>query len=115
MEKVREEKKVLPLLVKHAVLRSEGEDIPGYYSENLDMWVVEKKGREVPLIDLAIPQSELVTKTKSSEERDDEEQTYALSLVTKTHVQLESDDEQFSVYGLAELATKTDAKTERDD
>lgn len=115
MEKIRDEKKVLPLLVKHAVLRSGGEDIPGYYSQDLDMWVVKKKGREVPLIDLTIPQNELVTKTKSNEERDDEEQTYALSLVTKTDVQLESDDEQFSIYGLAELATKTNATPERDD
>lgn len=93
-----------------------GEDfIPGYYSEELDMWVIDSPTGQTPIIEHGAI-SQLVTKTKVNAEQDDEA-SYTMELMTKTFIKTESDDEcvlQSSNHFL-QLVTKTDTKMERDD
>lgn len=103
-----------PFLAQVAQLRTEGSDMPGYYSNKLDMWVVETSGGPTPIIaEGALAQ--LVTKTRVSEEEDDDS-PFALQLMTKTEQQLEGDDEShFAASSMLQLLTKTYAAQEADD
>lgn len=104
----------LPFLARFATERTEGNNIPGRYSYEQDLWVIEEKEKEIPIISKFIL-SQTVTKTKVRQESDDESSLSLLELATKTEVQLESDDTDLSMSHLLELMTKTDTVQERDD
>ncbi|MGH6967141.1 MAG: hypothetical protein ACREE0_21870 [Phenylobacterium sp.] len=103
-----------PLLTRHAVLRTAGQEIPGRYCEMRRMWVVDTGEGTRPLIEVAGQLAELVTKTRVELERDDTEDVIALALITKTDVQTERDDESRLTSGVLELLTKTEVNTEQD-
>lgn len=103
-----------PFLSAAATPRTGDDKISGYYSPDLDMWVVDTPAGVKPVISQGAL-SELLTKTKVNAEQDDEA-PWHLELMTKTYQKVESDDEP--TYGhdnLLQLTTKTDATTERDD
>lgn len=87
-----------------------GEDsIPGSYSPELQMWVIDALDGEVPIIaDGAL--NELMTKTKVNAEQDDEAScterddrcnaNHILELITKTNVELERDNNGNPKFGL---------------
>ena len=108
-----------PFLYKHSTKRREAEhNIDGYYSDKLDMWVVEDDCLEVPIILKHTNLSELVTKTFVDTERDDEDDRKLQLLpetTTKTAVNNESDDELSTNEFLIELVTKTEVNQEQDD
>ncbi|SDL61645.1 hypothetical protein SAMN05661010_02104 [Modicisalibacter muralis] len=96
-------------------MRSGDSFIPGKYSSERDVWVVDGPGGKKPIIEMNGTLAELTTKTKTTNEEDDEAPFLLLDLATKTHVQVERDDADLSMNHLLELTTKTDARTERDD
>jgi hypothetical protein len=109
-----------PFLVAHAMLRSGETTIAGYYSRQLDVWVVDHTQGAVPIVECRqIP--EILTKTHARVEEDDDTpfvlmdavSQYPLELMTKTLAAPEQDDP--SLDHLLELITKTNAVAERDD
>ncbi|MDR5863385.1 hypothetical protein QC758_10475 [Halomonas campisalis] len=108
------ESSVTPFLAKSAIARTTESSIPGYYCDEMDMWVVETEIGKVPIISKgAIPQ--LITKTKVNEEEDDES-PFSLQLVTKTEQQIERDDDHPPFFNeVLQLITKTDTVQESDD
>lgn len=103
-----------PFLAQLATPRTGSDEIPGYYSPELDMWVIDTPTGVKPII-FQGALSELLTKTKVNAEQDDEA-SWHLELMTKTYQKVESDDESaFGHDNLLQLITKTDAATERDD
>lgn len=103
-----------PFLARAGLLRTGEREIPGYYCELQRMWVVETKRGPQPIIDeWVLPQ--LLTKTRVSDEEDND--TYlALELMTKTLQQLEGDDDRaYGPSGLLQLLTKTETIREADD
>jgi len=106
---------VKPYLSRFAISRTEGADIEGYYSDEDAMWVVETEEGTRPIIEVANPALELVTKTLAEVEKDDDRQLFALELVTKTDAVQESDDKAANPWLLLELTTKTAAQLESDD
>lgn len=102
-----------PFLTGAATPRTGDDQIPGYYSPTLDMWVVDSPAGVKPIISQGAL-SELLTKTKVNAEQDDEA-SWQLELMTKTYQKVESDDEPAYVHDLLQLMTKTDTTTERDD
>lgn len=80
------------------------------YSFSKSLTVVHIDGREVPFIEAATNDVQLLTKTKVRQESDDD--CLMLELKTKTEVRHERDDLHDSVL---ELETKTFVRTERDD
>ena len=120
MEKMRamertEQRAASPFLAKTAQLRTGEGHIPGYYSDEMDMWVVETGNGPAPIITDGTL-SQLLTKTRVSDE-DDDDSPFALELMTKTSQQLESDDDRplFESNQLLQLLTKTDTVSEQDD
>ncbi|MDM4771174.1 hypothetical protein [Solimonas sp. SE-A11] len=99
-----------PLLLQGAIPRTGDPVIPGGYSVDSDTWEVDGQ----PLVASASQLSSLLTKTDAPTESDDHRTPALLEMLTKTKVELEGDDDRFSLSGL-ELMTKTMAKTERDD
>lgn len=79
------------------------------------MWVVDTEQGTLPIINEQALQ-QLTTKTRADGEEDDECHL-ALELVTKTHQQVESDDDTrpMAYNNLLQLATKTDSIEEVDD
>lgn len=112
-EKIRENS-VTPFLAKSAIARTSEGSIPGYYCDEMDMWVVETEVSIAPIISQGIiPQ--LITKTKVNEEEDDES-PFFLQLVTKTEQQIERDDDHPPFFNeVLQLITKTDTIQESDD
>ncbi|WP_028725040.1 hypothetical protein [Pantoea ananatis] len=104
----------LPYLAKFAIERTDENEIPGMYSYEQDLWVIEEDGKEIPII-FKFNLSQAVTKTKVRQESDDECTSALLELTTKTEVKLERDDNDISMNHLLELTTKTDTVQERDD
>jgi hypothetical protein len=105
---------VQPFLTRYASKRSSAPELQGYYSHELSMWAIGTDLGEVPMIDRAQVELELVTKTMVEHERDDESLTCGMSeLLTKTDVRTEQDDT--STFVCLELATKTEAQMEHDD
>lgn len=104
---------VRPFLTQHAVDRIAGDEIPGRYCATRRMWVVEIDGQAHALIDIAGGLAELVTKTKVEVETDDTEIS-TLGLLTKTDVSTERDDDNRLGSALLSLLTKTEVKTEQD-
>lgn len=115
---VTQRNSVIPLLVGLSVPRTEGETIPGYYCDKSHVWMIDGPDGPEPLVHSSNAVLELLTKTLSFPESDDENRSGLLGALTKTSVQAESDDDQFSVRTksvILELATKTEARQERDD
>ncbi|URM27062.1 hypothetical protein LLY42_24900 [Pseudomonas frederiksbergensis] len=105
----------VPFLARNAVLRTGEDKLPGYYSSETDMWVIDTEQGPTPIISKGAL-SELATKTKVNAEQDDECSFVFLESVTKTAVKVERDDDpRFEMSHLLELVTKTDTVTERDD
>lgn len=125
-----------PLLTRYAVPRSAGQSMPGGFSKEKNVWVVNCDGKEVPVILSHGMPSEMITKTNNYNEQDDESPFFHHELITKTDVQSERDDSDF-LYGdvvplstkmaagdgkkvkcsvkLNELSTKTEVDAESDD
>jgi hypothetical protein len=123
-------KAVSPLLARSAVARTGTDNLPGYYSTQHDMWVVETPNGIQPVIALGAL-DELLTKTKVNSEEDDDsfvtletltktnskpdgQASHLLQLMTKTDTVIEEDDPGDS-YAMLELMTKTEAELEHDD
>jgi len=105
--------KLEPYLMRYSVLRTSESELPGYYSPDLDVWVVDQDKSQVPVVNVC-NRSELTTKTKVGEEQDDESLCF-LETLTKTEVQQERDDADLEMSHLLELTTKTHTSTESDD
>ena len=103
-----------PFLAKAAQSRTGSNDVPGYYSDELDMWVVETDNGPAPIIaEGALAQ--LLTKTKVNVEEDDDS-PFALQLMTKTAQQIEGDDDRpYAANHMLQLLTKTHTTQEADD
>lgn len=106
---------VSPMLAMLAVPRVGGYDIPGRYSSELQMWVVDTECGEVPIISYRHNIQEKITKTMVQQESDDQSIPIFLDSVTKTSFQLERDDNHYDGSFMLELSTKTEAQIERDD
>ena len=109
-------KAVSPLLARSAVPRTGTDNLPGYYSTQHDMWVVETTNGIQPVIARGAL-DELLTKTKVNSEEDDDS-FVTLETLTKTYSKPESDDDLTSkgqASHLLQLMTKTDTVIEEDD
>jgi hypothetical protein len=110
-----EENNYRPFLPTLAVKRTGSADvIPGRYSSEHDVWIVDGKEGPLPIVtawqDYSIAP---VTKIKGES---DEMRGVMLELSTKTSKQVERDDvTPRSPVFLPELSTKTDSVGERDD
>lgn len=104
-----------PFLHRFASTRTGGAEIDGFYSDSDHMWVVHTPNGLRPIIDLADPSAELVTKTMAEQEADDERQMAMLELTTKSDAGQESDDRAPNHAMVLELSTKTHAQLESDD
>jgi len=103
-----------PFLTKYAAARIASPDVPGYYSSQHEMWVVNVDGMEEPLIEKHISISEIVTKTMTQREADDQPNMVELScFLTKTNAIQKQDDRSF--FSVLDIATKTESQLERDD
>ncbi|SDS49948.1 hypothetical protein SAMN05192545_1509 [Maribacter dokdonensis] len=100
-----------PLILDYAEKRKG--DIKTIYDYDFQksLNVIEINGKRKPFIDSNREDISLLTKTKVKSESDDDEFTL-LELKTKTEVNQERDDDTHS---LLELQTKTFVKQERDD
>jgi hypothetical protein len=114
-EPTRSDVMLKPFLARYATERTPGSFIEGFYSEARSMWVVETADGLRPIIETSMPSLELVTKTASEVEQDDERQLWSLELLTKTDSAQESDDKAPNNSLALELSTKTEAEIERDD
>lgn len=106
-----------PFLLRFSTRRSADVAMPGRYSAELDVWVIDAKDGEVPIIEVA--GGSLVatqSKTMTHVEVDDDDPTRFGSMETGTYtkVRQEADDEDASLC-LPEITTKTDVQQERDD
>lgn len=111
----RSEKSISPFLAKAGTPRTGADQLPGYYCEQQQMWVVDTEQGVLPIINEQAL-SQLLTKTRVHEEEDDDSYL-ALELMTKTHQQVESDDDTrpTGYNNLLQLATKTESIQEVDD
>lgn len=106
-----------PFLFRFATPRSADAEMPGRYSLELGVWVVDGEDGERPIIEVA--GGSLVatqSKTMTHVEVDDDDPTRFGSMETGTftRVRQEADDEDATLC-LPELTTKTDVQQERDD
>lgn len=62
---------VEPFLVRYSTPRIGSEPTSGHYSALKNMWVVERKGEDTPLIEADGKLAELSTKTRATSESDD--------------------------------------------
>lgn len=105
---------ISPFLAKTAQLRTGSDQIPGYYSDEQDLWVVETEQGVKPIITNGVL-AQLVTKTKVQIETDDES-PFASNLKTKTEQMIERDDDvPYNTSQILQLVTKTDSVSEKDD
>ncbi len=102
---------VTPLLAGFAVPRSNAVEIPGHYSDALQVWVIEVNGEPVPIVSAIRDLAECVTKTMSQMESDDESRPPP----RRRHCELPAVINQGLPGLLLELATKTETRRERDD
>lgn len=106
---------ISPFLADSAVPRT-GDDsrLPGYYSKEKDMWVVETDSGLRPII-AKCTLTELVTRARQTEASGDDV-PFMLETITKTHQQAERDDDSFTGPNqMLELLSKTDTISEQDD
>ncbi|MEG3081194.1 hypothetical protein R3F64_15110 [Halomonas sp. 5021] len=111
----RSAKSISPFLARAGKTRTGEDQLPGYYCDEQQMWVVETEQGVQPIINKQTL-SQLMTKTRVHNEEDDDNYL-ALELITKTHQQLESDDDTrpMGCNNLLQLVTKTDTAHEVDD
>jgi hypothetical protein len=81
---------ITPLLARVAVKRTSSVDIPGYFSIDRNVWVVDQGEIQVPIISLGNTEHTPLTKLRGEE--DDVFSGVALELITKTMQQMEHDD-----------------------
>lgn len=105
---------VKPFLTNGAILRTGDDTIPGCYSDELQMWVVETAAGPAPIVSVDPRLTELVTKTKVLQEQDDEAISALLEGTTKTADYPKRDDVPPRLLWL-EGTTKTETRQERDD
>jgi len=106
-----------PFLLRFATPRSADAEMPGRYSPELGVWVVDGEYGAVPIIEVAggglvVTQSKTMTQVEVDDE--DPSRFGALDTSTGTRVRQEVDDEDASLC-LPELQTKTEVQHERDD
>lgn len=84
---------VSPLLMRFALLRSGCSQLPGYYDDEAQVWMVKTSRGDKPIVETAEKLKELSTKTDVRQEEDDYPNvSAALEFETKTMVRQESDD-----------------------
>lgn len=108
-------KNISPFLANAGTPRTGEDRLPGYYCEQQQMWVIETEQGTLPIINEQAL-SQLKTKTRADGEEADDCHL-ALELVTKTHQQIESDDDTrpAAYNNFLHLVTKTDSIDEADD
>lgn len=105
---------ISPFLASAAIPRIGESKLPGHYSKDKDMWVVETESGVKPVIAKGAL-AELLTKTRQDEEQDDDT-PFMLETITKTYQRTESDDDSFTRPNQAlELLSKTNTISERND
>ncbi len=102
-------KKMKPLLLNYAIDRTGDKHIVYDYDYSKSLNVIDVNGEKIPFIDSDSSEVSLLTKTKVKSESDDDTM---LHLKTKTEARPERDD---NVKSLLELTTKTFTRQERDD
>lgn len=100
-----------PLILDFAVERKGDVNIIYEYDFHKSLNTIEVNSNKINFIDSTIEDISLITKTKVKSESDDNDYNL-LELKTKTEVHRERDDNHYS---LLELQTKTFTKQERDD
>lgn len=80
---------VRPLLLSRATERTGDASLPGEYSHENHLWMVDGE----PIVQAKSDLAELNTKTSGVPERDDKSFEPLLELQTKTRAQIERDDE----------------------
>ena len=105
---------VEPFLTRFAVPREAQPPIGGSYCPARQLWVQHTPDGFVPIVSYNSVVSELATKTANVQEQDDENFIGIPELATKTDTQQESDD-QISCHSLLEMVTKTYMELESDD
>lgn len=106
-----------PFLLRFATPRSAESPMPGRYSPELDVWVVEDAGCERPIVEVAggsLTATQTKTMTHTEADDDDPARFGSMETSTFTKVRQEADDED-AMLGLPKLQTKTDVQQERDD
>lgn len=106
-----------PFLLRFATPRSADAPMPGYYSPNLGVWVMDSEDGEMPIIEVAggsLVATQSKTMTQVEVDDDDPSRFGSVETSTYTKVRQEADDEDISLC-LPELTTKTDVQQERDD
>lgn len=107
--KAEEHTELIPFIANFAERRKEGQPLPGVYDEDLNLVVVNKKGK-VPLIE-AYRGIETLTKTEATRESDEGDEAL-IETVTKTNTVRESDDDWNQ---MLDVMTKTFVERESDD
>jgi hypothetical protein len=106
-----------PFLLRFATPRSADAEMPGRYSPELGVWVVNGEGGEVPIIEVAggaLVATQSKTMTQVEVDDDDPSRFGVLETSTGTRVRQEVDDEDTPLC-LPQLTTKTEVQQERDD
>lgn len=107
----------VPFLLRFATPRSADAEMPGRYSEELGIWVLDGEGGTRPIVEVA-GGSLVVTQTKTMThvevDDDDPGRPASMETGTSTAVAHEADDED-ALLCLPELTTKTDVQQESDD
>ncbi|WP_142781903.1 hypothetical protein [Agrobacterium sp. T29] len=106
-----------PFLLRFATPRSAEAEMPGRYSHELGVWVVDGENGAVPIIEVAgggLVATQSKTMTQVEVDDDDPSHFGGLETSTGTRVRQEVDDEDASLC-LPELQTKTKVLQERDD
>ena len=106
-----------PFLLRFATPRSAEADMPGHYSTDLGMWVVDGEEGEGPIIDVAggsLIATQSKTMTRVEVDDDDPTRFGSMETGTFTKVRQEADDEDASLC-VPELMTNADVQQERDD
>ncbi|MGK0416989.1 hypothetical protein [Haliea sp.] len=123
-----------PFLARESISRTTESEIPGYYCERKQMWVIDTPRGPVPIIIAHSLQQtsnqlrdsgekatydslELLTKTRQERESDDDSTSLSnelIQLLTKTETVREADD-NYETSNILELVTKTDTQKEVDD
>jgi|694.fasta_scaffold19195_8 hypothetical protein len=117
-----------PLLFRHAIPRTSSAELPGYYDNTKQLWVVETKGGIVAVVEAAATTIiQTNTSTRVHKEGDDKDcsntvelATIAFAETTLTAVQMEVDDQDASTEfrsfeALLDTHTLTEVRQEGDD
>lgn len=105
---------IQPLLTKFAVERQPAPVMGGRYCDDAHVWVQDTDKGATPIVLNDSPMAVMVTKTLTVQEQDDDHFIRVPELASKTEVQQESDDE---ITGLVftGMVTKTYLELESDD